>query len=91
MTNQDEYENFFCVVDLHAITAPHDPKALQKSSFEIAALYLACGIDPKKSKVFIQSHVSSPCFPFFPFVLPSAFRLVCPRVSLGTATVSGWS
>eukprot|EP00287_Rhodomonas_sp_CCMP768_P008280 CAMPEP_0196721578 /NCGR_PEP_ID=MMETSP1091-20130531/4091_1 /TAXON_ID=302021 /ORGANISM="Rhodomonas sp., Strain CCMP768" /LENGTH=433 /DNA_ID=CAMNT_0042063077 /DNA_START=82 /DNA_END=1383 /DNA_ORIENTATION=- len=55
--NQEEYENFFFVVDLHAITAPHDPKELQKTSFEIAALYLACGIDPKLSKIFIQSHV----------------------------------
>ncbi|EKX43143.1 hypothetical protein GUITHDRAFT_73319 [Guillardia theta CCMP2712] len=55
--NQDEYENYFCVVDLHAITAPHVPSELQKSSLDIAALYLASGIDPAKSKVFIQSHV----------------------------------
>ena len=45
------------IVDLHAITAPHDPKELTKSSFDIAALYLAAGIDPAKSKVFIQSHL----------------------------------
>jgi len=57
--NQEEYENFFMVVDLHALTMPHDPKALQKDSFDIAALYLACGIDPKLSKVFLQSHVSA--------------------------------
>ena len=57
MKNQDEYENYFCVVDLHAITAPHVPSELQKSSLDIAALYLASGIDPAKSKVFIQSHV----------------------------------
>mmetsp|Transcript_7982 Transcript_7982/g.18202 ORF Transcript_7982/g.18202 Transcript_7982/m.18202 type:complete len:424 (-) Transcript_7982:27-1298(-) len=55
--NQDEYENYFCVVDMHAITAPHVPSELQKSSMDIAALYLASGIDPSKSKVFIQSHV----------------------------------
>lgn len=50
-------ENFFCVVDLHAITMPHDPKELQESTLASAALYLAAGIDPEKSKVFVQSHV----------------------------------
>ena len=55
--NQDEHENFFCVVDLHAITAPHDPKMLRHESLSAAATYLAAGIDPKRSKVFIQSHV----------------------------------
>ena len=59
VANQDLYENYFCVVDLHAITAPHNPDELTKSSFDIAALYLAAGIDPKKSKVFIQSHVTA--------------------------------
>jgi tryptophanyl-tRNA synthetase len=57
VANQDDYENFFCVVDLHAITAPHDPKKLRHDSMSAAATYLASGIDPKKSKVFIQSHV----------------------------------
>jgi len=52
-------ENYFCVVDLHAITMPHDPKELGESTLSSAALYLAAGIDPKKSKVFIQSHVPS--------------------------------
>jgi len=50
-------ENFFCVVDLHAITMPHDPKDLSESTLASAALYLAAGIDPAKSKVFVQSHV----------------------------------
>eukprot|EP00559_Dactyliosolen_fragilissimus_P007274 CAMPEP_0184864808 /NCGR_PEP_ID=MMETSP0580-20130426/16100_1 /TAXON_ID=1118495 /ORGANISM="Dactyliosolen fragilissimus" /LENGTH=452 /DNA_ID=CAMNT_0027363727 /DNA_START=108 /DNA_END=1466 /DNA_ORIENTATION=+ len=50
-------ENFFCVVDLHAITMPHDPKELEESTLGSAALYIAAGIDPSKSKVFIQSHV----------------------------------
>jgi len=50
-------ENYFCVVDLHAITMPHDPKELEESTLSSAALYLAAGIDPEKSKVFIQSHV----------------------------------
>lgn len=54
VANQDLYENYFCVVDLHAITAPHVPAELTKSSFDIAALYLASGIDPKKSKVCVR-------------------------------------
>ncbi|KAJ1638914.1 trpS protein [Pavlovales sp. CCMP2436] len=54
---QDEFDNFFCVVDLHAITSPHVPKELTESTYRTAALYLACGIDPKRSRVFVQSHV----------------------------------
>lgn len=50
-------ENYFCVVDLHAITMPHVPKDLSESTLASAALYLAAGIDPQKSKVFVQSHV----------------------------------
>jgi len=51
-------ENFYCVVDLHAITAqPHDPSALLESTRASAALYLAAGIDPGRSTVFVQSHV----------------------------------
>ena len=57
VANQDSYENFFCVVDLHAITAPHDPKKLKEDTLSAAAMYLAAGIDPSRSKVFIQSHV----------------------------------
>lgn len=56
---QSQYENFFCVVDLHAITAPHNPKTLAADSYTIAALYLACGIDLAYSNIFIQSHVSA--------------------------------
>jgi tryptophanyl-tRNA synthetase len=59
VVNQEKYENFFCVVDLHAITAPHDPKKLSKETLQSAALYIASGIDPKKSKIFIQSHVKA--------------------------------
>jgi len=55
--NEIATENFFCVVDLHAITMPHDPKELDESTKASAALYLAAGIDPSKSKVFVQSHV----------------------------------
>ena len=56
VSNQDTYDNYFCVVDLHAITAPHDPKSLSRDTIQAAAMYVACGIDPSKSKVFIQSH-----------------------------------
>eukprot|EP00571_Detonula_confervacea_P009209 CAMPEP_0172319400 /NCGR_PEP_ID=MMETSP1058-20130122/37521_1 /TAXON_ID=83371 /ORGANISM="Detonula confervacea, Strain CCMP 353" /LENGTH=426 /DNA_ID=CAMNT_0013034427 /DNA_START=172 /DNA_END=1452 /DNA_ORIENTATION=+ len=52
-------ENFFCVVDLHAITVPQDPGDLEEATLASAALYIAAGIDPKKSKVFVQSHVSA--------------------------------
>lgn len=54
---QEEYDTFFCVVDLHAITLPHDPKALLQSTHSSAALYVACGIDPSKASIFVQSHV----------------------------------
>ena len=56
---QSQYENFFCVVDLHAITVPHNPKALAENTYTIAALYLACGIDLNHSTIFVQSHVSA--------------------------------
>ena len=48
-------ELIFCVVDLHAITVPQDPKVLREKILSVAAIYLACGIDPKKSKIFVQS------------------------------------
>ena len=52
--NQDEYDSLFCVVDLHAITAPHDSKRLPQETVEAAAIYLAAGIDPTKSRIFVQ-------------------------------------
>ncbi|OGI20008.1 MAG: tryptophan--tRNA ligase [Candidatus Moranbacteria bacterium RIFCSPLOWO2_02_FULL_48_19] len=55
---QDEYEAIFCVVDLHAITVPQDPVELRKKIIEVAKIYLAAGIDPKKSTMFVQSHIS---------------------------------
>ena len=54
---QNEYDSIFCVVDLHAITVPQDPEELKKKTIEVAKIYLAAGIDPKKSAIFIQSHV----------------------------------
>ena len=52
---QNEREAIFCVVDLHAITVPQDPKTLKEKVLEIAALYIAAGIDPKKAHIFVQS------------------------------------
>ncbi|AYY14460.1 tryptophan--tRNA ligase [Actinobacteria bacterium YIM 96077] len=54
---QDEYDTFYCVVDLHAITAGHDPDALRERSRVTAAQYIAGGIDPERSTLFVQSHV----------------------------------
>ena len=55
---QDDHECIYCIVDMHAITVPQDPKELRESILDVAALYLAVGIDPEKSIVFVQSDVS---------------------------------
>lgn len=52
---QNDNDCIFCIVDLHAITVPQDPKVLREKILEVTALYIACGIDPKKAKIFIQS------------------------------------
>lgn len=57
MKMQHDFECFFFVPDLHAITVPQDPKELFQRSKDIAAFYIAAGIDPKKATIFIQSHV----------------------------------
>lgn len=54
---QNEYEAVYCIVDLHAITVPQKPEELRQRTREIAAIYLAAGIDPKKNIIFVQSHV----------------------------------
>lgn len=58
---QDEYECFYSVVDLHALTVQQDPQAVREQINTLAALYLAMGIDPNKSTLFIQSHVPAHC------------------------------
>ena len=55
--NQEKYDNFFCIVDLHAITVYQDPQALRRNTRELAAFYFAAGIDPQQSTVFVQSQV----------------------------------
>lgn len=53
----NEYQCYFCIVDLHAITVRQDPKKLKENIYKLAALYLACGLDPEKSVLFVQSQV----------------------------------
>jgi len=54
---QDMYDTYFMMADLHAITVPHEPKELLASTQNTAALYMACGIDPDKAAIFVQSQV----------------------------------
>lgn len=56
---QNDYECIFSIVDMHAITVPQDAKQLKENSYNLIATYLACGIDPKISPIFIQSQVSA--------------------------------
>ena len=56
---QHEYESFFCIVNLHAITLPQDPKVLATKTRELARIYLAVGIDPTVATVFVQSDVAA--------------------------------
>ena len=58
VTLQHEYESFFCIVNLHAITSRQDPKLLAEKTRELARIYLAVGIDPSLSTIFIQSDVA---------------------------------
>ncbi|MGB7203250.1 MAG: tryptophan--tRNA ligase [Pyrinomonadaceae bacterium] len=54
---QDEYEAFYCIVNLHAITLPQNPAELRQKTLDLARIYLAAGVDPEKSTIFIQSDV----------------------------------
>ncbi len=54
---QDEYDCLYCIVDMHAITVRQDPATLRRRSVDQLAQYIACGLDPKKNIMFIQSHV----------------------------------
>ena len=56
---QAEKENFFCIVDLHALTVPQDPEELRSQTRSLAAILFAAGLDPNKSTLFIQSHVAA--------------------------------
>ncbi|XGB42387.1 MAG: tryptophan--tRNA ligase [Nodosilinea sp. LVE1205-7] len=56
---QNEYDAFLFMADLHAITVPHDPHRLATDTYKVAATYIACGIDPDRATIFVQSHLSA--------------------------------
>ncbi|MFP4540215.1 MAG: tryptophan--tRNA ligase [Opitutales bacterium] len=53
----EDYECFFGIVDMHSITVPYTPGELRRATYETVALYIACGLDPAKCHLFVQSHV----------------------------------
>jgi tryptophanyl-tRNA synthetase len=55
--DQDKFENYFCIVDLHALTQHPDPERLRALTLELAAMYIACGLDPARCEIFVQSHI----------------------------------
>src|SRR5215831_17694126 len=57
VAEQDLYDNIYCIVDLHAITLPQDPTELRANTRQLAAALFACGLDPERSTLFVQSHV----------------------------------
>jgi tryptophanyl-tRNA synthetase len=59
VSTQEEGDAYFCIVDLHSITVAHDPAELRESTLSVAALLFAAGLDPERSTVFVQSHVSA--------------------------------
>ncbi len=67
LTLQKDYDSIFCIVDLHAITVAQKPAELRANTWDLLALYLACGINPEESTIFIQSHV--PCHAELSWVL----------------------
>lgn len=56
---QDEYNCYYCIVDLHAITVRQEPAKLRRNCLELLALYIACGLSPEKNTIYFQSHVSA--------------------------------
>jgi tryptophanyl-tRNA synthetase len=56
---QQEYDSFLFMADLHAITVPHDRSQLAKNTYDVAAMYLACGIDLDHATIFVQSHIAA--------------------------------
>ena len=55
---QDEHQAVYCVVDLHALTVPHDPEELRRATLSLAQMLIAVGIDPERSTLFVQSHLA---------------------------------
>lgn len=54
---QEEYNSYFAIANMHAVTVRQDPAELRRRTLELAALFLACGVDPEKSVLYVQSHV----------------------------------
>ena len=61
---QEDYHALYCVADEHAITVRQDPAALRRQTLELYAQFIACGLDPEKSTIFIQSHDRRPRPPY---------------------------
>ena len=59
VATQEQGEAFFCVVDLHSITVDYKPQELHEATLDLAAMLFAVGLDPRRSTVFVQSHVSA--------------------------------
>src|SRR5438309_7706749 len=59
VATQEEGDAFFCIVDLHSITVEYDPEELRESSLDLAAMLFAVGLDPDRSTIFVQSHVTA--------------------------------
>src|SRR5437867_6668818 len=57
VATQEQGDAFFCIVDLHSITTPFEPNVLREATIDVAAWLFASGLDPKRSTVFVQSHV----------------------------------
>ena len=58
---QDDYNSIFSIADLHTLTVVQEQGALKKNTYELTALYIACGIDPETSILFAQSHIVPQC------------------------------
>lgn len=58
-TFSNDYKCFYCVVDMHSITVKQNPAELRRRTYETLALYMACGLDPEKNTLYVQSHVSA--------------------------------
>ena len=56
-----EYRCYYCIADEHAITVRQNPADLRRRTYETLALYIACGLDPEKNVIYVQSHVSRSC------------------------------
>ena len=59
LATEEEGEAFFCIVDLHSISVEHDPQELRRSTLDLAAMLFANGLDPERSTIFVQSHVTA--------------------------------